>query len=141
MAPAAGGLAEEVFLWKLIGCLCWTLPFAALTLVAGLIAPALLRYSAYGAGRWLLAYLSALLVLLSQRLLLASTLAPPPSARWLVSSGWLSTFLSRAVLRYRTLASFAHALLFYASCVASGVVCVGALSGSRGGPGPGEPRS
>ena len=109
MAP--GGLAEEVFLWKLIGCLCWTvLPFAALSLLAGLIAPALLDYTAYGAGRWLLAYLSALLVLLSQRLLLASTLAPPPQARWLVSSGWLSTFLARAVLRYRTLPSFAHAV-------------------------------
>jgi hypothetical protein len=130
---AASGLLEEVFLWKLIGCAFWTTAFAALGLPISLIVPRLLGHASHGAGRWLLAYLSALLVLLSQRLLLASVLAPPPRARWLLNSGWLSTLLSMTVLRYRTLASISRALLFYASCVASGIVCVGALANGQGG--------
>jgi hypothetical protein len=130
---ASPAFVEEVFTWKLIGCCTWFAGLALLSLSTVLITTNAvgLTQSSFLSGFG--ALITAFLVFIAQRSLLSAAIVPPPKHRWLVNQGWLSTFISRAFLRYRTLASLVQAALFYSSCVTSGIAGVAALSSSTAG--------
>ena len=123
---------EDVFLWKLIGCVSWFALLGSTGLVAASIALQALGIGSPSALSLISTFGASLLVLLTQRLLLSSSIVPPPSARWLASRGWLSNLVARVLLRYRTAASALHAAVFYACCMFSATVSIALLPGAAG---------